>query len=75
MRLRPEEIQVGDILEAGDRLQYHWKVVAINDQDVRLKGIQGTEREIGSKLNGLAFVYNFIHSGKYSNLLPYHDRS
>lgn len=74
MRLRPEDIQVGDVFEAGDRLQYHWKVVAINDQDVRLKGVKGTERLIITGLIGISFAYNFIHAGKYSNLLPYHDR-
>lgn len=75
MKLKPEEIQVGDVLEAGDSLQYNWEVESIINQVVVLRGVKGTERKLWSRLNHIALTYNFIFSNKYSNLLPYHDRS
>lgn len=70
MRLKPEEIQVGDVFEsvAGGLT---WEIVATHPTGFAIKCNDTTL--LVSTL--LCSSYNFIHSRKYSNVLPYPDRS
>lgn len=72
MRLRPEEIQVGDVFEARDG-SHPWKVIDARLSELRIHYEPNDNRMWVSRY--VCSTYNFVHSVKYSNLLPYHERS
>jgi hypothetical protein len=73
MRLKPEEIQVGDVFEAGDRLQYHWMVVSLKGQHVRLKSTTHFYLEDITVLRSAICRHSCIQRGL--DVLPYSYRS
>lgn len=69
MRLRPEEIQVGDVFAEYPR--QHWEIVEITSHYVALKSVLGVVATASIPLTQAA-KYEYI---KHLDVLPYHDRN
>lgn len=73
MRLRPEEIQVGDVFEAGDTNQYKWLTVSLTAKHATLKSTSHTYIPDITVLRSAIALHHCIERG--IELLPYHDKS
>ena len=72
MKLKPEEIQVGDVFEERDSI--HWEVVSIGEINLRIKWV-GLGHEISFSKQLVSDTYNFIKAAKLNTYIPYPDRS